>query len=52
MKAFCTISNIRRLGEIVKKNNKTVQMRIIIGAKHFIVVKRHIIKHNVVIYEH
>ena len=48
---YCDLSNKRRLGRVIKTNTNTVWVRIMIGAKHNITIKRHIIKHNVRCYD-
>jgi hypothetical protein len=42
------LSNHRRLGTIVKHNAKTVWVSIVFGANTRKVIKRHIVKHNVI----
>ena len=44
MKAFVNVSNKRRLGEVVKVNDKTIHIKIMKGAKTNFVIKRHIKK--------
>jgi len=50
MRVYTDLSNKRRLGKVVKLNNKTIWLRIMIGAIKSIVVKRHINKHHVRFY--
>jgi hypothetical protein len=47
MYCFIDLGNIRRLGVIVKANPYTVWVKIMIGAKKYIIIKRHKIKHHV-----
>jgi hypothetical protein len=47
MKAYVDVNNTRRLGRILKRNGKTIWVKIMTGAKTSFKVKRHIIKHNV-----
>jgi hypothetical protein len=49
MRAYVDLSSGRRLGHIKKYNVHTIWVRIMMGAKTFITVKRHKIKHNVTI---
>jgi hypothetical protein len=37
----------RRLGHVIRMNNKTVVVKIMKGAKSFKIIKRHIRKHEV-----
>ena len=43
----CTLSGKRRVGEVVAINFKTTWVKIVQGAKGYITVKRHNLKHNV-----
>lgn len=45
-KVFTDFAGGRRLGYIVKRNTHTVWVKIMMGAKSSITIKRHIIKHN------
>lgn len=49
-KAFFNLSGGRRMGRIVKRNDKTVWVKVMFGAKTFSVIKRHIDKHKVSYY--
>ncbi|MHA2039660.1 MAG: hypothetical protein ACW98X_24855 [Promethearchaeota archaeon] len=46
-KAFFNISGTRRMGRVLKVNNKTMWVKVMIGAKSYIHIKRHIEKHKV-----
>jgi hypothetical protein len=43
---FVDLGNVRRLGVIVKANPYTMWVRIMLGARTSIVIKRHKLKHN------
>lgn len=47
MKAYFDTSKSRRLGKVTKRNTHTVWVKMMIGAKSHVVIKRHINKHNV-----
>lgn len=48
MKVSFNLSNgRRRIGHVVRKNDKTVVVKMMKGAKTFKIIKRHIKKHNV-----
>ena len=49
-KVYFTLNNKRRLGYVRTINSKTIWVRLLIGASNAIVVKRHIVKHNVKFY--
>lgn len=49
LQAFVNLGTGRRLGHVVQYNWYTIWVKIMMGAKTFIVVKRHKIKHNVTI---
>ena len=49
-KVYFTLNNKRRLGYVRIINSKTVWVRLLIGASNAVVVKRHIIKHDVKLY--
>jgi len=46
-KAYVNLSDTRRLGKVIKMNDKTVWVSIMDGASTSFIVKRHIDKHNV-----
>jgi len=50
-KVYFDIGNHRRLGYIIKINKKTVQVKMMLGAKTKVNIKRHIYKHGVVYYD-
>jgi hypothetical protein len=43
---FCDLTDGRRMGSIVRLNDHTVWVKILLGAQTFFVIKRHIKKHN------
>jgi hypothetical protein len=47
IKCFVDLAGKRRIGTIVKSNIKTVWVKIMIGARTYIIIKRHRIKNKV-----
>ena len=45
-RAYFTISGKRRMGVPVKINCKTMWIKVMIGAKSYIIIKRHLVKNN------
>jgi len=50
MNVFVDLGKTRRLGKIVKVNTYSTWVKVMMGAKTSITIKRHNIKHNVVQY--
>lgn len=48
MKAYFDTGAGRRLGKVVKDNARTIWVKMMIGAKTNVTIKRHIIKHDVI----
>ena len=48
MKVFCDLSGKRRLGTVITNNHHTIWVRVMMGAKSYIDIERHKVKHNVV----
>lgn len=47
MIVFVDLNGGRRLGQVTKRNSRTIWVKVMIGAKSSITIKRHIVKHNV-----
>jgi hypothetical protein len=46
-KAYFDFSGSRRMGKVVKLNRKTLWVKVMIGAKSHVIIKRHARKHRV-----
>jgi hypothetical protein len=49
-KTFFDLSGKRRMGEVLRGNKKTIWVKVKIGCKSAIIIKRHRIKHHVLTY--
>ena len=47
VKCFVDLGGKRRLGAIIRSNTHTLWVRIMLGAKSKLIVKRHKVKHHV-----
>ena len=50
VKAFVDLGDTRRLCKVIKLNNKTAWVKIMLGARTSITIKRHRVKHNLLGY--
>jgi hypothetical protein len=49
-KTFFDLSGKRRSGDVIRVNRKTIWVKVKIGCKSSIIIKRHRVKHNVLTY--
>ena len=47
-KVFVDLAGNRRVGHVVKRNEYTVWVKVMKGARTYDIIKRHVTKHNVI----